>query len=90
MGQIIQFRAPAKDIWGFKHMGKMELMEELVSFHKDRRQVASLTPDLIERGLCLFGSLEKLAETPELRIVCRSYLNQLEASNFLNKNGLDN
>ncbi len=59
-------------------MDKVELLEEMVNFQKERTQIGELTLDLILRGKHLFKLLEENAETEELRILTRSYRRHLE------------
>jgi hypothetical protein len=58
-------------------MDKLELLEEMVSFQEERSRVGGLTRQMMERGIILFGALEQSSETPELKILTRSYLRHL-------------
>jgi hypothetical protein len=59
-------------------MDKLELMEEMVRFQEDRSRLGHLTPLMMVRGICLFGALEKSAETHELMLLTGSYKRHLE------------
>jgi hypothetical protein len=59
-------------------MDKLELLEEMVRFQEERSMLGNLTPDMMVRGQVLFKALEDASETPELRLLTRSYRRHLE------------
>lgn len=59
-------------------MDKVELLDEMVNFQKERTQRGQLTLDLVLKGRHLFKLLEENAETEELRTLTRSYRRHLD------------
>lgn len=59
-------------------MDKIDLLSEMVAFQEERTKVGRLTPKLMSEGKILFKALYDCAETPELAILTKSYLNHLE------------
>ena len=59
-------------------MSKVELLEEMVRFQEERKQMGELSAPMMVRGRHLFSELEKQADTQELKILSRSYRRHLE------------
>ncbi len=59
-------------------LDKLELLEEMVKFQQERSRVGHLTVKMMVNGIVLFKALEDTAETPELRLLTRSYRKHLE------------
>jgi hypothetical protein len=59
-------------------MGKIELLEEMVSFQEERTTKGKLSLTMMVRGRILFRALEDHAETDELRLLASSYRRHLE------------
>ena len=59
-------------------MSKVELLEEMVRFQEERKQLGVLTPVLMQKGSHLFRALEECADSQELKILSRSYRRHLE------------
>ena len=57
---------------------KVELLEEMVRFQEERKELGSLTPWLMIKGRHLFRALEEQADSQELKILSRSYRRHLE------------
>ena len=60
-----------------RKMDKLELLQEMVYYQEEKGASRSATPDLIQRGLVLFRALVEIAESKELRDVCKNYYNKL-------------
>jgi hypothetical protein len=58
-------------------MDKLELLQEMVVHQEERAVSYQMSPDLIQRGLILFKALAEVAESKELRDMCRNYVNKL-------------
>jgi hypothetical protein len=59
-------------------MDKLALLEEMVRFQELRTKTGHLTPSMMVQGKILFKQLEDKSETPELRLLTRSYRRHLE------------
>jgi hypothetical protein len=59
-------------------MSKVELLEEMVTFQEERKEIGHLSPEMMIRGKHLFRALEETADTQELKILSRSYRRHLE------------
>jgi hypothetical protein len=59
-------------------MNKVQLLDEMVRFQEERRDIGSLTSSMMIRGLHLFRALEESADSQELKIMSRSYRRHLE------------
>ena len=59
-------------------MDKVELLEEMMRFQEQRSKEGELTLPLMIRGRILFKTLEKNAETQELRELAKSYRRHLK------------
>lgn len=71
---------PIEDEYGLRiaSMDKLELLEEMVRFQEERSSVGHLLPDMMVKGRILFKALEESAETPELKLLTRSYRRHLD------------
>lgn len=59
-------------------MTKVELLEEMVTFQEERKELGSLSHEMMIKGRHLFRALEEAADTQELKILSRSYRRHLE------------
>ena len=59
-------------------MDKVELLEEMMRFQEERSREGELTLPLMIRGRILFKTLERNAETQELRDLAKSYRRHLK------------
>lgn len=59
-------------------MSKVELLEEMVTFQEERKEMGRLSQEMMIRGKHLFRALEETADTQELKILSRSYRRHLE------------
>lgn len=59
-------------------MSKVELLEEMVTFQEERKEIGHLSEEMMIRGKHLFRALEETADTQELKILSRSYRRHLE------------
>ncbi len=59
-------------------MDKLDLLEEMVRFQEWRSKEGQLTPEMMVKGRILFKALEESAETPELKLLTRSYRRHLD------------
>lgn len=59
-------------------MTKVELLEEMVRFQEERKELGTLTHPLMIRGRHLFRALEESADSQELKILSRSYRRHLD------------
>lgn len=89
MGQLIQFRFPVKDRWGYGSMSKFQLLEEMIHFQEDKVKLHPHSRETFERAKCLFTHLQRQAETPELRSICQTYLTQLENNRYAKPTGME-
>ena len=58
-------------------MNKLELLAEMMRFQDERSRNGSLSLTMMVSGQTLFAKLEKMAETPDLRILTGSYRRHL-------------
>ena len=56
------------------NMTKLELMEEMILFQKERSRMGYFTWPMIIRGQLLFKMIEESAETQEMKLLANSYL----------------
>lgn len=69
------------------HLGKLDLLEEMVRFQERRSRDGNLSPEMMVEGKILFKALNEIAETEEMAILTKSYLNHLnyEYAEYLKK-----
>lgn len=68
---LTDLKAKFKEKYG--KMDKLSLLESMVTFQEARSRIGIITPKMMVEGQELFGMLEMLAETPELRQLASSY-----------------
>lgn len=59
-------------------MDKLDLLEEMVRFQEWRSREGNLTVQMCVEGKVLFKALVNCAETPEMKVLTKSYLQNLE------------
>lgn len=59
-------------------LDKLELLEEMLHFQEERKQVGFLTPEMMVLGQILYQAIADSAETPELRNLTQSYTRHLK------------
>jgi hypothetical protein len=59
-------------------MGKLELLNEMMSFQEERTRKGQLTFKMMVQGQILFKALESSAETDELKNLTRTYRKHLK------------